>query len=108
MLDDKEDEEWNKLELSVYKEAERCASIVGIKISAPRQVSHHIQGISYNQLGVESSYMNENLQINSPEDYFKFSIWYPYLTSVITTLKRDFQNNRDPHLDYSNFEFNIN
>ena len=32
--------------------------------------------------------MNENLQIKSHEDYFKFSIWYPYLQliSVITHL----------------------
>ena len=47
ILYDKEDEEWNKLELSVYKESEIYASIVGITISPPRQASHHIQGISY-------------------------------------------------------------
>ena len=35
--------------------------------------------------------MNENLQINShEEDYFKFCIWYPYLTSKITHLKERF------------------
>ena len=34
--------------------------------------------------------MNENLQIKSHEDYSKFSILYPYITSGITHLKERF------------------
>ena len=49
MLNDKE---WNKLDHSVYKEAAKYASILGVIISAPRQASRHIQGISYSQSAV--------------------------------------------------------
>ena len=89
MLDDNEDKEWNKLENSAYKEAERYAVIPGVTISVPRQASHHIQGVSYSQSAVQITYMNETVPINT-EQFCKCSVWYPFLSAVIDNLTKRF------------------
>ncbi|KAI6647735.1 52 kDa repressor of the inhibitor of the protein kinase-like [Oopsacas minuta] len=89
MLDDKEEKDWNKLENSVYKEAERYAVIAGVIITAPRQASHHIQSVSYSQSAVQLTYINETIPINT-EQFFKCSVWYPFLSTVIDHLTKRF------------------
>lgn len=90
MRDDPKDKEWNKLENSAYKEAERYAVIAGVTISVPRQASHNIQCVSYSQSAVQITFnMNESAPINT-EQYFKCSVWHPFLSTVIDHLTKRF------------------
>ena len=71
---------------SVVRIVEKYAKIIGIDLQPPTYANLSIQHVSYGESSITISSC-PNLPTYSTNEYFKSSIWLPYLDSVIENLK---------------------